>query len=430
MTEQEAHALLERAITQCHADDAVLALHGVDEASTRFANSTITQSVARADARLTVRVAFGNRVGIAQTNMFGEDALRETARRAEEIARQSEPDTEYLPPVEPTLIRPVHAFDDNVPALSASRRVRLAIEAIRVVDSHGLSAAGSFTTAINFAAVLNSRGHFAYHRDTSVRLVCTAIGPTSSGWASAGSFRVCEVDPEEVAATAAKKALAAANPREANPKPMTVILEPAAVAELLGFLAWSLDAKAADEGRSALSGELGERIGVPGLQVWSDPHEAECPACPFTDEGMPLPRVLWLEDGCLRNLAHTRYWAQKSGRQFTGMPANLLMSGSEHGVDRLVRTTENGLLVTRFWYIRYVDPMKLLLTGMTRDGLFQIRDGEVVGGVKNMRFNESPLRMLEKIVALGRPERVWSYRPMMVPPMKVEAFTFSSATAF
>lgn len=430
MSERDTMEVLERVLAKCRAEDAVATLIHTDEASVRFANSVVTQSLARSNARLVVKVAFGNRVGTAVTNAFSEEGLAQVVARAEEIARQSEPDTEYMPPVAPCVITPVDAFDEAVVTMSAAERTDMVRRTINTVVSHNLTAAGSLTTNVETVAMANSRGHVASHKETLVRLVCTAISPTSSGWASTGSVRATDLDPVAVAERAAQKALQGANPQSVEAKPVTVILEPAAVAELLMFLAWSLDAKAADEGRSAMTGRLGTTIGVPAVTIRSNPRDPRCPTTPFDEDGMPLGQVTWIDGGILRNLAHTRYWAQKMGRAFTGMPTNVIMDGGDRSLSEMITGTEDGLLVTRFWYIRYVDPMKLLLTGMTRDGLFQIKNGEVQGGVKNLRFNESPLRMLERVVGIGRPEPVWLYRPALVPPLKVEGFTFSSATAF
>jgi predicted Zn-dependent protease len=256
------------------------------------------------------------------------------------------------------------------------------------------------------------------------------LSPDSSGWASAGSHRYQDIDGHAAGERAAQKAIAGRNPQPIEAKPYTVILEPAALSEILSFLAWSLDAKAADEGRSAFAGKAGQQIGVPEIDLSSIPNHPQCPVAPFGADGMPSPTVQWIEGGVLRNLAHSRYWAQKMNRPYTGFPTNLIMSGSEASLEDMVASTEYGLLVTRFWYIRYVDPMKLLLTGMTRDGLFLIRDGRIASGVKNLRFNESPLRMLPRVRQLGVPQVVTVHGPAYLPAMKVDEFTFSSATAF
>ncbi len=430
MTENEARNILEQAMKNARADHTTLVLSGSKEASTRFANNAITQNVSKADTTLTVEAAFDNKVGVARINQMNSEAVADAVRRAEEIARNAAPNTEYMPPIEPCSLSEIAAWDEPTANADPETRASGIVAAIAVAEQAGTVAAGSFATESGFTAMLNNRGMFAYHRRTDARFVCTAITDTSSGWAERSSIAVADVSPAAVAERAVGKAVAARSPRELEARPYTVILEPAAIAELLAFFAWSLDAKAADEGRSALSGKLGETIGVPDLTIVSDPYRAECPAAPFIEDGMPAPTVTWVRNGVLSNLSHSRYWAQKSGRTFTGRPTNLIMDGADSSFQRLISQTSAGLLVTRFWYIRFVDPMKLLLTGMTRDGLFEIRDGEIIGGVKNMRFNESPLRVFQNIVGIGSQEPATGYARCLVPPVKVDNFAFSSDTAF
>ncbi|NLH98170.1 MAG: TldD/PmbA family protein [Chthonomonadales bacterium] len=430
MTSEQARDMLELALSHSKADAATVVLSGSREASTRFANNAITQNVAKADTTLTVEAAFDNRVGIARVNQLTPDQIAEAVKRAEEIARSAAPNTEYMPPIEPCSVPVVQAWDDTTAEAAPDVRARAIQSAIQIAEQEGVNSAGRFATESGFSALLNSRGMFAYHRRTDARFVCTAMTSNSSGWAERASVRLADIDATEIARRAVAKAQKSRDPREVEARPYTVILEPAAMAELLAFFAWSLDAKAADEGRSALSGKLGQPIGVPELTVLSDPAHPDCPGSPFIEDGMPTPTVRWIENGILANLSHSRYWAQKSGRPFTGRPTNLIMEGTDVPVQRLIAQTSYGLLITRFWYIRFVDPMKLLLTGMTRDGVIEIRDGEIVGGVKNMRFNESPLRMFQNIVDIGAPEPAAAYGYGVVPPVKVDGFTFSSGTAF
>ncbi len=430
MTETEARDILEQAMSRAQADSTTLVLSGTKEASTRFANNAITQNVSKADTTLTIEAAFDNRVGAARVNQLNQDAIADAMRRAEEIARNAAPNTEYMPPIEPYAVPVIAAWDEAAATADPGVRAAGIVEAIGVAERAGTSAAGSFATKSGFTALLNSRGMFAYHRRTDARFVCTAITDSSSGWAERSAVAMADIAPTAIAERAVGKALAARSPKDLEARPYTVILEPAAVAELLAFFAWSLDAKAADESRSALSGKLGERIGVPNLTIVSDPSRPQCPAAPFVEDGMPAPVVTWVRQGTLTSLSHSRYWAQKSGRSFTGRPTNLIMDGAESSLQKLISQTSAGLLVTRFWYIRFVDPMKLLLTGMTRDGLFEIRDGEIVGGAKNMRFNESPLRVFENIVAMGVQEPASGYARCLVPALKVDNFAFTSGTAF
>lgn len=430
MTESEARALLERTLRYATADATELTLSVEKEASTRFANNAITQNIARTNARLLVKSAFDNRVGMVRINRFDDDSLSNAVRRAEEIARLSAPDTEYMPPVEPTPCPPVAAWDEATEQATPEFRAKAIRAGIAAIEKQGQNSAGSFATDSEITAFLNSRGHFAYHRATTARYICTAMTEDSSGWAQSVSVSADRVDSVSAAERASRKAQIAANPLTVKPKPFTVILEPAAVADLLGFLAYGMDAKAADEGRSAFSGRLGQKIAAESITLYSQPDHPQCPASPIGEDGIPVPAVRWIENGVLANLSVSRFWAQKSGRPCTGSPANFLLAGGEDTLEDMIASTAEGILVTRFWYIRYVDPMKMLLTGMTRDGLFLIRDGQIVCGLKNMRFNDSPLRTLASVTALGTPELTGGYRLALMPPLRAEGFVFSSGTEF
>ena len=205
-------------------------------------------------------------------------------------------------------------------------------------------------------------------------------------------------------------------------------MEPAAVAELLSYMFYSMDAKAAHEGRSAFTGKEGTRIGTDAVHIYSQPQHPQCPAHPFFSNGLPTTNIDWIENGVLKNLVYDRYWAQHTEHAYTGSPTNFIMGGADTSLEDLIASVDKGILITRFWYIRFVDPMKLLLTGMTRDGLFWIENGEIQYGIKNLRFNESPLNVIANIEMLGKPMRVHSY--MCVPPLQVKDFTFTSGTSF
>ena len=324
----------------------------------------------------------------------------------------------------------MNGYDERVAHAAPADRARGVLEVTRRAEAAGLQSAGSYATNSTHVAVANSAGLRHEQRLTHTQVVCTAMSADSSGWSQRVGFRFDDADPLGAGETAVAKALQAREPREILPGEYTVILEPAAVADFFGFFGWTLDAKAAHEGRSAFSGKEGERVGAPGVSLYTQPDHPERPCDPAGEDGLALPRTAWIEGGVLRSLSYSRFWAEKTGHPFTGKPANLIMPGGEQSLEELIRGVKRGVLVTRFWYIRFVDPMSLLLTGMTRDGLFWIEDGEVRHGLKNMRFNESPLRCLERISALGQPARSGRYLGTYMPAMRVEDFCFTSGTAF
>lgn len=428
MNEKEAREICEKAIAFSEAEHVQVNLNGVRSVSTRYANGEITQNVARNQVSLRVTCAYGNKVGQCSTSRLDTESIREAVKRAEEIARVAQPNTEFLPPPEPTTYRPVQAHADSTAHATPEDRARVVRAVIDEASARGLKTAGSFATNAYVTAVANNKGLFGYHTATQASLVCTMMTEDSSGWAEQTHEDVNHISPEAVAQRAANKAETARHPKEVSPGDYTVVLEPAAIAELLEYMAWSMDAKAADEGRSAFAGKEGTAIGNEQVTLQSLPTHPDCPTTPFFDDGMSTPDVTWVDNGVLKTLAYSRYWAQKQGKAFTGHPSNLILHGGSHSLEDLIAQVEDGLLITRFWYIRFVDPMQLLLTGMTRDGVYHIQNGRVTHAVKNLRFNESPLVVLKNVSLLGKPERVWGN--MLVPPVVVDGFTFSSTTTF
>jgi predicted Zn-dependent protease len=253
----------------------------------------------------------------------------------------------------------------------------------------------------------------------------TVLGDNGSGWAQSSSNDVGDINVQETSARAFAIAQDAQSPADIDPGKYVVILRPAALQELLFYMI--CDAKATDEGRTFLRGKLGRKVCGGNVTIRSDPGDPRCPGPPFQDEGLALPKLSWIEKGVLTNLATSRFWAKKTGREPTGYPSNIIMDGGGWTVEEMVSSTERGILVTRFWYIRYVDPMESLVTGMTRDGLFLVEDGRVVRPIKQLRFNQNVVELLNRVEMLGQPERVGQ---CLVPAIKARDFNFTSTTAF
>jgi predicted Zn-dependent protease len=258
----------------------------------------------------------------------------------------------------------------------------------------------------------------------------TVLGPTSSGWAKAVSRDRAEVDPEQVARRARALAERAANPREIEPGEYEVVLAAPAVADLLMFLLSSADAKAVDEGRSPLAGKEGQPIVSDRVTLRSVLGDPACPAIPFDQDGAALDDTTWVEAGVLRSLITSRYWAAHTGRPHTPFPGVVSMDGTDRSDEELIAGVDRGLYVTRFWYTRMVDPMALLVTGMTRDALFLIEDGRIVSGVKHLRFNDSPLRVLSRVRDVGRAQVARPWALARAPSLLVEGLRFTSGTTF
>lgn len=424
----EPRAILERTIANATADHITATYRESVEASTRFANNVITQNVAHRDAQLYVTVAFDNRVGTASGNDFTDDGVQETVARAEAIARESSPDPEFMPPVEGPQVYPsaTLCYPSTV-AMTPDETAIAIVDAIRRAEKAGVKLAGSFARDYGKTAMLNNGGLFVESEETWARYVNTAVAPDSSGWATRASRDVREVDVTEAANVAIGKAKSGADPRDISPGKYTVVLEPDATADLLTYFYYVLDAKTAHEGRSCLSGKEGATVAQSIVTISSLPTHPLCGGSPFIEGGLPAADTHWIRSGTLENLRYSRYWAKKSNHAVT-QPVNFVMSGGDRSLDELIASTEQGILVTRFWYIRFVDPMTFLLTGMTRDGLFWIQDGAIRHGIKNLRFNDSPLRVMNAIEAMSPAVRTDS--PTIVPALKIHEFHFTSGTTF
>ncbi len=426
---EEALALLRGALAKASAEHVEVGLRAGSHGATRFSGNAITQNISEEDMRLSVKAAFGQKAGQAETNDLSEEGIARAVARAEEIAKASAPDQEYLPPLPPQAYATSGRFDAALASADPELRAEWVVRAIRAAPK-GLPLSGSTATMATVTAVANSRGLAAYHRATDARFTVTALTPDSSGWAEGQAHEASGLDPAALATHAVEKARRSASPKTLEPGVYPVILEPAAVAEYLSFLVWSMGAKPADEGRSCMTGKLGTALLSPTITLASDPARPGCETVPFQDDGLPAPRVRWIDGGICKQLVTSRFWGQKTGKPVTGSPANLILEGGKASLDDMIRDTERGVLVTRFWYIRFVDPMSLLLTGMTRDGLFWIENGKIAHGLRNMRFNESPLRTFKHVEALGACALAGEYLPAFVPPVKVAQFTFSSGTTF
>ncbi|HEY0457301.1 MAG TPA: metallopeptidase TldD-related protein [Verrucomicrobiae bacterium] len=300
-----------------------------------------------------------------------------------------------------------------------------------------VNAAGFLSAGAEFSGMATSKGLYAYDNSTRSLFTVTARTPTGngSGWAGRNSHAISRLKTSDLGAAAVKKALASREPVALEPGKYTVILEPSAVSDLLETMLGSLDARSADEGRSFFTkkgggNRIGEKIWADNVHLYSDPQHDQAPGSIYTTDGLPTRKQTWVESGMLKEMTYTRFWAQKNNRPVVPYPTNLIMTGGGTSIDEMIQNTKRGVLVTRFWYIRYVDPQTLVQTGLTRDGTFLIENGKIARPIKNFRFNESPIAMLNNIDAMGPCERATGSEseewPVYVPPLLVKSFTFSS----
>ncbi|MBI4231269.1 MAG: TldD/PmbA family protein [Planctomycetes bacterium] len=422
--------LMDRILDRSRADATAVRFDAISKASSRFANNEITQNIVERKRNLTVRVSFGRRSASATANDLSDAGAEALLSRACDLARATPEDSEYVEEPGAQKFPPMSCHALSTAQISPPDKARAILKGIEVARAEGLTLAGSHHTTDFETILANSKGLTGACRRTEAVYSNTAMSEDASGWAEAIDTDVSRIDTAARARVACEKAKAALHPRPLPPGKYDVILEPAAVGEILAYFLWSLDARAADEGRSWAAGKKGRKLFADGVTLRSDAADPCVPGSPFNEGGMATPAVTWVDRGTLSNLCTSRYWARKQKTEWTGAPTNLLMAEGNTTLDQMIRGMDRGLLVTRFWYIRHVDPMTLTLTGMTRDGLFWVEKGKIAHGVKNFRFNESPLGMLERTVQVGRAVRTGEYMPSFVPPVRVEGFNFASATEF
>jgi len=433
LSQPDAQALLKQVLDYSTADECEASLNGRTSGNIRYARNSVSTAGAQDTISLAVNARFGKRSGVATCNQFDEATLRHCVQRAEEIARLAPESPEYVPLLGPqAYLKPPSATPT---VLTPAARAQAAADSINLCAAKNLTAAGFLDGGTRFRAMRNNKGLDAYQQSTNTDFsvtVRTADG-RGSGYAIADVTDAAKLNARALTQRAADKAASSLNAKAIEPGKYTVILEPAALMagddlSLLGGLLYGMDARSADEGRSFLSkkgggNRKGEKLFDDKVTIYSDPMNAEVPGNAFDGDGLPTQRMSWVEKGVVKNLLYSRYWAQKNNVPATAFPSGFIMSGGTQSTAELIKGTAKGILITRLWYIREVDPQTLLYTGLTRDGTFYIENGAIKFPIKNMRFNESPIIMLNNLEAIGRPQRLAG---CLVPPLKIRDFTFTS----
>src|SRR5580658_3301072 len=435
-TKEDAQKLLQKVLSYSKADECEVSLAGSDSGNIRYARNSVSTSGEVNRVSLAVSSSYGKKTGNATINEFDDASLQKVVLRSEELAQLAPENPEHMPLLGPQTFADSITFVQETAAITPDTRAEAVGKSIQVSKDAGLQAAGYLENTTGFEAVMNSKGLFAYNKSTDVVFSITTRNEegTGSGYAARGYNDVTKLDTLSATKIATTKATGSVGARAIEPGKYTVILEPVAVAYLLESMFFGLDARTADEGRSFMSkagggNRLGEQLMDTKVNIYTDPFNPDLPSSTWNREGQPVVKRSWIEGGVVKNLSYSRYWAQKKGVDAVPGPSNVIMTGGTATLEDMIKSTEKGILVSRLWYIRMVDPQTLLLTGLTRDGTFYIENGEIKFPVKNFRFNESPVIMLNNVEALGKPERtisVESYRSYLVPPIKARDFTFSS----
>lgn len=449
LTRDQSKALTDRVLAMSTADETRVSVNSSWEGNTRFAGGEITTSGEAVNTTVSVSTRIGNRRASTTTNLLDDASLRRAVDNAIRMAKLSPEDPELMPELGAQNYVNVNGFLDRTANLGPEARAEAVRRVLTRAGEVGRPAgdvfvAGYLEAGAGARAIANNRGLFAYHRSTDAGLSTTVRTPdrTGSGWASAGARDWGTIDPAELGARATQKAVASRNPQAIEPGLYTVVLEPQAVADLVPQLAGAFNARNADEGRGAFSkrgggNKIGEKVADERVTLYSDPADPDLLAQPFDGEGFPLKRRVWIENGILKSLSYSRFWAQKQGVEPTGgggggggggfgggLPGGLKMVGGTKSTEELIAGVPRGILVTHFFYIRSLDPRTVLLTGLTRDGTFLIENGKITRSLKNFRWNESPLFLLGKIDEIGRAERTAAGQVM--PSLRARDFNFTS----
>jgi PmbA protein len=440
------------------ADEVEALFYGGKSALTRFANNVIHQNVAEENYSVSVRTVFAGRTARATTNKLDDESLKRVVQASESLAKVQHPDPDLLPMAdasEGTRATKASRHFAQTAALTPELRAEAVKKIVSVAASHRLTSAGIFSASESVEGIFNSRGLAGWHTQTSSEISVTMLAGDSSGWQKANSPDMSQLDPARLAEIAARKALESASPREIPPGKYTVILEPAAVLDMVGFMFFDFGGLSILDQRSFLNNRVGTQIFGTNIDIWDDVTHPLQSGAPFDGEGVSRQPVHLVENGVVKRLVYARATAEKmkqseykdkvgpvaaTGHGFPlpnemgEAPMNIVFGtpADPKTVDQMIASTERGVLVTRLWYIREVDPYEKILTGMTRDGTFHVEDGKVGHGILNFRFNESLIHMLSNVEAMGTPIRASGEESfdMVAPPMKVRDFNFTEVTKF
>jgi len=439
LSEKETKAACARLLGFLKADDAEVSVTSDDFSHLRFAANGFTSNGRREDIAATVSVWIDKKRGSAATNELDDAALKRVAEQAEQLARISPVDKEYLPTLGPQTYKPTGGYVEQTVNLSLAARAETINRIIRSCEKDGLIGAGFYAANGAASGFATKNGNFHYQRSSLVSLSVTARTPDggSSGYFLRNHFDIAKLDADRIGREAIHKALSSRNPRTLQPGVYPVILEAQAADDLIRL---NFDARSADEGRSPYSApggktKVGQRIFDERISIYSDPWHPELPGSPAAQDGIPAQKVYFLRNGVLENLQYSRFWAKEKNQEPTPGPVNSILESSAPPVSvaEMIQATPRGLLVSRFWYIRLVEPRTALFTGLTRDGVWYIEDGKIRYPVRNFRFNQSLLELLApgNVEFIAAAERVSGSESQgrsasLTPALKVKQFHFSS----
>ena len=430
ISQDRALEIVNSAIAKSQAEEVFVSVSSSESILSRFSENQISQNVHKNRFQLTVTSYFGQKSASASTTELDPDAIASTLRRSEELARFAPIDPEWVELLSPqTYSDRVPGFDPALVSFSPLQRGEIVQQVCDLARKSSVEGSGTFSSNISLSAIGNSQGLQAVQQGTNADFSFTAKQGNGSSW---NQLTAWDLDSLPILSTTEKtidRAIASQNPQAIAPGNYTVIFESQAMASLLPWVIWNLDARAADEGRSFMSSDDGNRVGEQLfsslVQVTRDPAHPLLQSGTFFGDGLPNSQLEIIRNGIPQTLSYSRYWAQQKNQQPTGGFSPIVMQGGDKTTEELIANTEKGILVTRAWYVRYVNPRTLEVTGMTRDGTFLIENGKLSCPIQNLRFNQSLPEMLKNIVAVGQARRCGR---SVIPVCKVENFHFSSVT--
>jgi len=435
--------IAEQVLQLSKADQTEVLLSVSGSSLTRFANNEIHQNMAWKDLGISVRVIIDKKIGVSSTNSFDSDSLKDLVAKAQELAMLQDPDPEFVSLPKPKAISEV---DDDISFATEEELAEGAYTVIQKAVKEHLTASGAYANDVSELAVANSLGVFAYHAGSSCNLSTIVMGKSSSGFAADVARSAEDVDSKQVASTAVQKTLESEDPKDIEPGEYEVILEPQAVSEMMAFFQWyGPNARIYHEKSSYLSDKMGKKVFGDNITLIDDPfHELVFPM-PFDFEGYPKKKTVFVEKGILKQIAYDSYYANKYKVENTGhalpapntlgpIPLHLYIAPGNQTRAQMIKSVKRGLLVTRLWYVRVLNPKALNITGMTRDGTFLIEDGRIVKPVKNLRFNQSIPDALNNVISIeNRLTQLASFEGELIglaPALHIGKWEFSSGTLF
>ncbi|QQS42558.1 MAG: TldD/PmbA family protein [Acidobacteriota bacterium] len=437
LTEKESREIAHKILQKVKADDAQVSVNSDKTSHLRFARNAFLTSGTTTERSASITVWIDGKRGASGTSDLSDEGLKAMVDQAEKVAAISPVDREYLPTLGAQKYRPVDGFAEASAEVAYDSRAKRIAEILELSESKKVISAGFHESRARSSAFATKNGNFGYERESVASLSVTARTPdgTSSGYFQRSSVDLNDLDTKHVAEQSVGKCLSGRSAKELEPGEYTVVLEPQAVGDLIGRLAFQFDARSAEEGRSpfsALGGKtkLGEKMFDERINIYSDPWNQRVPGSQSAQGGLPAEKIYFVKNGVVENLIYSRFWAKKSGKEPTPGPVNMIFepSAKASSTAEMISSTKRGLLISRFWYIRSTDPRTASVTGLTRDGVWLIEDGKIKHPVNNFRFNQSMISMLAggNVELIGEPERIGVGNASLLPALKLKAFNFTS----